>query len=254
MKSTISYRKRIPFFCHKSEADFQADMYERYDDMVLRQVALHLGDELWGHYPMQHILDFAKDFYPSDPDQYILEVGWGVGRWIAHLAQRFPESTCWGIDYSYQMLKQANRFWVEGYDISLDVSNKGFDSILLLKGHQFKNLSFGLADAVDLPFYDDSQDLIVNSFLLDRLEDPIRSLHEMFRILKPGGKLIMVTPLNFRNADLWDALYPVNKIKDILIEIGFSILAWQEDLQIIEPLDAHGNSISWKCLGVVVTK
>ena len=254
MKPPLSHRKGIPFFCDKSEKDFLADIYERYDDVVLRQVALHLGDELWGHYPMQHILDFADDFYPSDPHQHILEIGCGVGRWIAHIAQRFPESNCWGMDYSYQMLKQANSYWVAGKDITIDLSNNGFPKTQVVKGKEIKNLNFGLANAADLPFSSDSQDLIVNSFLLDRLEDPIQGLQEMFRVLKPDGRLIMVTPLNFKHADLWDKLYPAHKIKDIVVEIGFSIMEWQEDLQIIEPLDLHGNSISWKCLAVVATK
>ena len=152
------------------------------------------------------------------------------------------------------MLKQANSFWVAGKDITIDLSNNGFPKTQVVKGKEIKNLKFGLADAADLPFSSDSQDLIVNSFLLDRLEDPIQGLQEMFRVLKPGGRLIMVTPLNFKKTQNWEALYPVNKIKDILVEIGFSILKWLEDLQIIESLDAHGNSISWKCLGVVAGK
>ena len=254
MKPPISHRKGIPFFCDKSEKDFLADIYERYADVVLRQVALHLGDELWGHYPMQQVLDFADDFYPYDPHQHILEIGCGVGRWIAHLAQRFPKTTCWGIDYSYQMLKQANSFWVAGKDITIDLSNNGFPKTQVVKGKEIKNLKFGLADASDLPFSGNSHDLIVHSFLLDRLEDPIQCLREMFRVLKSGGRLVMVTPLNFKNAKLWDTLYPVIKINDVLTHIGYSILEWQEDLQIIESLDAHGNSISWKCLGVVAGK
>ena len=254
MKPPLSHRKGIPFFCDKSEKDFLADIYERYDDVVLRQVALHLGDELWGHYPMQHILDFADDFYPSDPHQHILEIGCGVGRWIAHIAQRFPESNCWGMDYSYQMLKQANSYWVAGKDITIDLSNNGFPKTQVVKGKEIKNLNFGLANAADLPFSSDSQDLIVNSFLLDRLEDPIQGLQEMFRVLKPDGRLIMVTPLNFKKTQNWEALYPVNKIHDVLIDIGCSILEWKEEILINEPLDAHGNRITWKCIAVTASK
>jgi ubiquinone/menaquinone biosynthesis C-methylase UbiE len=254
MKSPLSYRKAIPFFCHKSEAAFRADPYERYEDMVLRQVALHLADELWGGYLMQGILDFADaSSYPDDP-QHIVEIGCGVGKWIAELAQRYPESDCWGIDYSYQMLKQAHDYWVQGQDITLDVSNKGFDTIPVLKGHELKNLSFGLADAVDLPFDNDSQDLIVNSLLLDRLSDPIRGLQEMYRVLRPHGRLIMATPLNFQHADHWDRLYPAYKVREVLIDFGFTITAWQEDLLIHEPLDAHGNRITWKCVALAATK
>ena len=254
MKPPISHRKGIPFFSHKSQGAFQADIYERYDDVVLRQVALHLGDELWGHYPMQQILDFADDFYPNDPHQHILEIGCGVGRWIALLAKRFPESSCWGIDYSYQMLKQANSFWLTGKDVTIDLSRKGFHETYIAKGSHIKNLKFGLADALELPFSSNSQNLIVNSFLLDRLEEPVPSLKEMFRVLKPRGRLIMITPLNFKKTEIWDTLYPANKIYDVLLNIGYNIIDWKEDMLINEPLDAHGNVIRWKCLGVVADK
>ena len=254
MKPPLSHRKAIPFFCHKSEAAFRADIYERYDDTVLRQVGLHLADQLWGQYPMQVILDFAADHYPTHEPQHIVEIGCGVGKWIAQLAQQFPDSSCWGIDYSYQMLKQANSYWVQGKDITLDSSNKGFDTIPVLQGHKLKNLNFGLADTVDLPFADDSQDLVVNSFLLDRLAEPVRGLQEMYRVLRPHGRLILATPLNFKTADHWDQLYPAHKIHTLLIDMGFAIMEWQEDLLIHEPLDAHGNRITWKCIAVVAYK
>lgn len=254
MKLPVSYRNSIPFFCDKSEKDFQRDVYERYDSMVVRQSALHLADQLWGMYPMQNILDFSGKHYPKNATQNILEIGCGVGRWIATLAQNFPQATCWGIDYSYQMLRRANEFWISGRDITIDLSKKGFQRPLSITGHQLINLKFGLARATDLPFSNSSQDLILNSFLFDRLDKPIESLVEMYRVLKLNGKLIMVTPLNFDHANLWETLYPSNKIRDLLLQIGFKLLEWKENLLIVEPLDSHGNRITWKCLGVVACK
>ena len=253
MKTPISYRKGIPFFYNKTDIDFQKDVYERYDSMVQRQSALHLADPLWGEYPMQAVLDFAAAYYPDDA-KAILEVGCGVGRWIATLAQHYPQATCWGIDYSYQMLKRANEFWVHGKDLHLDWSNKGFVEALNIKGHQLSNLNLGLAKTSDLPFSDASQDLLVNSFLLDRLDNPAKGLGEMYRVLRPNGRLILMTPLNFDQAIHWENLYPLRKIYDLFIQIGFTILEWREELIIEEPLDARGNGIAWKCLGVVASK
>lgn len=254
MREPISFRKGIPFFCSKSEVEFRQDVYERYDEMVVRQSALHMADEIWGGYPMQKVLDFAKSYYPKTPIQNILEVGCGVGRWIAEAAHEFPDANCWGIDYSYQMLKQANDVWVNGKELILDLSNRGFSKEVKIEGHNIGNLQFGLAKATDLPFEDESQDLILNSFLLDRVDDPILSLKEWYRVLKSNGRLIIVTPLNFQQASHWDNLYPPNKIKSILTNIGFEILAWQEDLKIDELLDLHGNNVRWKCLGLVLWK
>jgi ubiquinone/menaquinone biosynthesis C-methylase UbiE len=184
VKAPESYRRDIPFFIQKSRTEFQKDAYERYDDMVLRQAALHYVDQLWGGYPMQAILDFAADYYDDNEVQWIVEVGCGVGRWIAELASRFPRSSCWGIDYSYQMLRQANDFWVIGRDLVIDLSHKGFQNPINAQSSTLKNLHFGLAKASELPFEDNSQDLVINSFVFDRLADPIESIHEFFRVFK----------------------------------------------------------------------
>lgn len=254
MKQPQSYRKGIPFFCVKTEGEFQRDVYERYDPMVVRQSALHLADDLWGGYPMQEVLDMTHDYHPQDLIQDILEIGCGVGRWIATLAQMYPQSVCWGIDYSYQMLKQARDYWIQGKEISLDLSGKGFSNALYVRGHQLMNLNFGLAKATELPFDDNSKDLIVSSFLLDRLNDPAACLHEIYRTLRPRGRLIVITPLNFNLATTWQTLYPPVKIHDLLLHMGFKILEWKDGLQMEEPLDVRGNNIAWKCLWFVACK
>jgi ubiquinone/menaquinone biosynthesis C-methylase UbiE len=254
MKSPISYRKGIPFFCPKSETDFQKDVYERYDEMVVRQSAIHLADELWGGYPMQAIFDFANVHYPTYDVQHMLEIGCGVGRWIATLAQIYPEASCWGIDYSYQMLKRAREFWIQGKAIRIDLSNKGFPKILQAKGQRLSNLQLGLAEATELPFAQDSQGLIVSSFLLDRLDEPAKGLAEMHRVLAPDGKLILITPLNFNQASHWQTLYPPIKLHRVLTQMGFTILDWKEAFAIQEPLDARGNVVTWNCLGCVASK
>ncbi len=254
MKAPTSYRRGIPLFYPKTEAEYRRDLYERYEDMVLRQSALHLADDYWGKYPMHAVLDFAEAHYPKEEIQHILEIGCGVGRWIANLAQRYPTASCWGIDYSYQMLKQARAFWVLGEEITIDLASRGLPYDLKVQGEQLGNLQFGLAKAANLPFEENSQDLVLNSFLLDRLDNPTKALVEMYRILKPNGKLIVLTPLNFGQAMHWKTYYPPVKIYHLLPQIGFQILDWQENIIIHEPLDLHDNAVTWKCLGFAATK
>ncbi len=254
MKSPVFQRKGIPFFYDKSEIEFQKDIYERYDNMVIKHSALHLADELWGNYHLQSVLDFAVAHYKTQTLSNVLDIGCGVGRWIASLAQANPMANCWGIDYSYQMLKRAHEFWVEGNDIFIDVSNKGFSNTMNLAGYQMSNLNFGLAKAVDLPFADGSQDLVLNCFLLDRLDDPSKCMIEMKRVLKPNGTLILVTPLNFNKSMHWNDWYPPIKIHQFLIKIGLNILDWKEDMVIEEPLDVRGNFVRWNCVAIAAKK
>ena len=254
MKSPISYRHKIPFYYDKSKVEFQKDIYERYHEMVLKHNALHLADKLWGQYPMQSILDFGREYIKSIKPKNILEVGCGVGRWIADLASSHPQSVCWGIDYSYQMLKQANDFWIKSKDLDLDMSHKGFNKMLHVPGSSLANLNFGLAKVSELPFDDHSQDFVCSSFLIDRLADPAAGMLEMIRVLKPNGILVIITPLNFENADHWDSFYPTEKLSQFLIELGLELLEWKKEMHIEEPLDARGNGVMWKCLGVVANK
>lgn len=253
MKAPLSYRKNIPLYHSKTELEYQKDVYERYDPMVIRQLVLHLADEWWGGYPLQKVLDFAAPHYPQNPTN-LLEIGCGLGRWIATLAQQFPQASCWGMDYSYQLLRQAHECWIQGKALSLDGSQKGFARPLAWQGQQLSNLHLGLAKASALPFEDNSQDLVVSSFLLDRLPDPVLGLKEMGRVLHTQGRLVVVTPLNFDQAHNWQAFYPPEKLAALLPALGLEVLEWQEDLLVKEPLDRHGNGLVWKCLGLVGRK
>lgn len=254
MKAPLSYRKGIPFFCSKTATEYRQDAYEHYDQMVVRQSALHLADELWGGYPLQAVLDFGQAHYTVQASYRIVEIGCGVGRWIGSIARHYPDATCWGIDYSYQMLKRAREAWIQGQELSIDLTHKGFPEILKVRGNQLSNLQLGLAKASLLPFANNSQDLVLSSFLLDRLDHPDQGLREMHRILQPQGQLVLISPLNFKKAQHWSEYYPPSKLAQCLTQIGFDLLHWQEDLSIHEPLDAHGNALHWRCLGLVARK
>lgn len=252
MKLPVSQRRNIPFFCHKSEQDYRQDVYERFDSMVVRQSALHLADALWDGYPMQAVLDWAASYYEELPLQRIADIGCGVGRWIGTLAQQYPEASCWGLDYSYQMLRRAHEYWVAGLPVSIHASDRGLAPIEVQR-YPLHNLSFGLAQANDLPFEDQSQDLVVSSFVLDRLEQPFHALAEWQRVLRPGGRLVVVTPLNFEHAQHWEQCYPPIKIQEYLQQLGLKILSLEKDFLIKEPLDGHGNALIWKCLAFVAS-
>ncbi len=254
MQQPLSYRHSIPFYIEKSAAEYQKDQYERYDPMVIRQTKNHLVDHLWNYSPFGSIYTFAEAHYPTTPLTNILDIGCGVGRWIGDLAMRYPQAESWGIDYSYQMLKQANLYWKSSTQVSLDLSSKGFPELIILDGQQLSNLNLGLAKANNLPFDNKSQDLVVSSFLLDRLDDPLAGLKEMHRVLRPNGTIIVATPLNYTRAELWDTFYPPEKLKAAFIDIGFDITDWKTDILLHEPIDFHGNAVRWKCCCIAARK
>ncbi|NND34919.1 MAG: class I SAM-dependent methyltransferase [Saprospiraceae bacterium] len=253
MQTPHSYRKGIPFFYDKSASEFSRDRYERYDDLVKRQIFIHLTSQLSNAYHAQGILNFVIRNLSLPSGAKVVELGCSVGRLIGSLASVHSEVDFWGLDYSYQLVKAANDFWVQGKDVLVDTTDRGFEA-RMIQGQTLKNLQFGLAMAEALPFEDQTQDVVLSSFLLERLQNPVIALEEMYRVLKIGGQMIMITPLNFTEAIHWRELYPVDKIRFQLMRIGFDIVKYNDQIMVKEPLDVHGNAIMWKCIGLVCRK
>ena len=99
----------------------------------------------------------------------VLDLGTGTGRILQLLAGR--SKAAWGVDLSRDMLQVARA----------NLENAGL-----------KNAQLRQADIYALPFADQSADLISIHQVLHYLDDPQRALLEARRILKAGGKMIIV--------------------------------------------------------------
>lgn len=253
MKKPFYTRNQILFYHDKTEVEFQKDIYERYDGMVVRQTAVHLADELWNTYPYAPVSDWILTHLSAKNNQQIVDIGCGVGRLIAIVAKQLKEGQFYGIDYSYQMLRRAHEYWINGQTIELDWSNHGLKKIQLV-GEEIPHLQFNLAKAEHLPFSDNKFDVVMSSFLIDRVDDPLKSLKEMYRILKPDGQLLLVTPLNFKRAKHWEIFFPISQFVKQVESIGFEIEDLKTDITIKEPIDAQGNFVQWNCIAIAASK
>ena len=108
--------------------------------------------------------------------EHVLEIGFGTGNTLLHLAEAAGESgTVAGIDVSTGMQEVATK----------KLAAKGYaDRIDLCVG-----------DARQLPFEDDRFDAVFASFTLELfpLDDIPAVLAEVARVLKPGGRLGVVS-------------------------------------------------------------
>ncbi len=133
------------------------------------------------------VLELAQ---PRDGES-LLEIATGTGVQLCDLADRNPSGRNTGIELSEKMLEQTRR--------RLAAANL-LDRVELLK-----------ADALELPFEDESFDLITNGYMLDLLaRDQIpEALGEMGRVLRPGGRIVLsnMTKAEKRRHGLWDWLY-----------------------------------------------
>jgi tocopherol O-methyltransferase len=104
--------------------------------------------------------------------QQILDVGCGIGGSSLYLAEKFHASAT-GITLSPV---QANRAIARAEAAGLS-----------------SRTAFQVADALNMPFADQSFDLVWSLESGEHMPDKQKFLQECYRVLKPGGKLIMVT-------------------------------------------------------------
>ncbi len=69
------------------------------------------------------------------------------------------------------------------------------------------------APAEDLPFNDESFDTVISTLVLCTVDDQPRALHEMRRVLRPGGRLLFIEHVRSedeKTARLQDRMRPIN--------------------------------------------
>jgi 2-polyprenyl-3-methyl-5-hydroxy-6-metoxy-1,4-benzoquinol methylase len=108
--------------------------------------------------------------------------------WAAGLARdrRVLDAGC-GIGYGAAIMSAAGAAQVDGVDIADEVVEAA--TAAAPEGVRFRT-----GDVRDLPFPDDSFDLVVCFEVIEHVEDQDRSLDELRRVLAPGGVLAISSP------------------------------------------------------------
>lgn len=78
---------------------------------------------------------------------------------------------------------------------------------------QLKNMSFILGDAAELPFLKCSFDIVLSRLAFHHFPDPERPFSEMTRVLKPGGRLVMID-MEAPEKDLRKTRNEIEKLRD----------------------------------------
>jgi ubiquinone/menaquinone biosynthesis C-methylase UbiE len=121
-----------------------------------------------------HALLAGRVFKPNAFDlrgcKSILDAGCGNGRYGKYILRRADaDAFIASFDLSQRMLKRASK------------RNRG------------SRIHYVSADLTKLPYADDSFDAIVCGWVLEHLPDPRHGLKELKRILRPGGKMLLMT-------------------------------------------------------------
>jgi ubiquinone/menaquinone biosynthesis C-methylase UbiE len=98
----------------------------------------------------------------------VLEIGSGSGAMAAELLQSFPDTRLTATDYDASMVDVA-RERLSGFGDRVEVQH---------------------ADARELPFPDESFDVVMSFIMLHHVMDWEKALAEAARVLRPGGRLL----------------------------------------------------------------
>lgn len=242
--SPLSVRRGIPFYTQKSEMAFRNDPYERFRESVMRQLALHYADQYWGAYPFQAVVDWISQQMPTSKNLSFLDIGCSVGRLLKEVSLLRPSWDLFGIDYSYNALRTCHQLLQLGQSIEIDYRERGLP-VLAIREEKIPQLQLGLSKAEMLPIADGSINVIVSSFLIDRLKQPAAAVREWYRILPPGGRLLFISPFNWQNAHLWEQYSTTEVARNMLFQNDLWHLLDQTQISIREPLDKSGNFVHW---------
>ena len=131
-------------------------------------------DDKWSISFDDRCISYAKEKFakvaPVKKYGKVLEIGCGTGFFIVNLWQAGLVRQAFATDISPGMVEVCKR---NAYNVGL------------------KNLEGRAADAENLPYKTGSFDLVVGHAVLHHLPDVPRTLEECFRVLRPGGALVI---------------------------------------------------------------
>jgi SAM-dependent methyltransferase len=142
----------------------------------------------------------------------ILDVGCGQGGTLESLRENF-DVCCIGVDRSSELLNQGKAI--------------------------FKELDLRPGDAASLDFTDHTFDAVIAECMLSVSEQQIETLWEAYRVLKPGGKLIItdlcargsvpaktqaqrVIDIQSQNVNSREGVIDIERLRDVCGALGFS--------------------------------
>lgn len=144
---------------------FQHSSAAIYDEMAIQyDTFAALWDSVAGDKATKRLQTLIH--HHIHPGASVLDVGSGTGRGIALILKETQPRRVVGVDLSARMLDRARKKLTD-------------PRVELLQ-----------ADAMHLPFADDTFDVVTCLWMLETLPDPLAAVHELLRVVRPEGRVI----------------------------------------------------------------
>lgn len=122
--------------------------------------------------PYRMLMEAVTDSLEAAPGWLVLDAGCGTGNHLARIMHTQPGVKAVGIDFSPAMLHRAR-------------AKLGKEQGVILQEANLNHL---------LPFPEETFDAVICVNVLYAVQEPALLLHEIHRVLKEGGRLVLVTP------------------------------------------------------------
>jgi 2-polyprenyl-3-methyl-5-hydroxy-6-metoxy-1,4-benzoquinol methylase len=149
------------YYTHTADAQPRASFWKRLDYGIYRRLNKLLGKLTGLHAQQQR----AAQLFLEPPCGKLLDVGCGNGRFLQRM--------------------RAIGWEVEGTD---------FDPKAAAAAHAEHGLTVRVGDLASIAYPDAQFDVVTLQHLIEHVPDPVALLQECRRILKPQGRLVLVTP------------------------------------------------------------
>jgi ubiquinone/menaquinone biosynthesis C-methylase UbiE len=149
------------------------------------------------------------------PTDRVLEIGFGPGVAIAELAGRATRGRVFGIDHSEVMVEQASR-----------------RNAAAIRAHRVR-LAHASVDR--LPTFEGPLDAVLAVNSVGFWPDPVERLHELRRLLRPAGRIALVSQPRSSGATDDTTVRAAEQLQDLLTRAGFGQVR-TETLDLVPPV------------------
>jgi SAM-dependent methyltransferase len=159
----------------------------------------------------QEVLSAIQEF-ADKPLESIIDLGTADGRMLDRVHQKYPGTSCTGVEYSTELVA---------------FGKESFPELQIIQG-----------DIQSLDFPDNSFNVVIATAVIEHVPDPDKAMCEAKRVLKPGGILILTAPdpaweriatfVGHLKEDQHNEVMNLSQLCDLVKRNGFVVLKSQK--------------------------